>query len=133
MKDNARALAKTWLVLLAVFALGCITGAGLGGVYRTKTNASLRDSRQHKREVMFEKIRHDLNLNDEQSKEIRRVLDETAGEFRRLRGELRPKYDELRLTARGRMRALLTAEQQQKFDALMAEFDARRQSNDGGH
>jgi Spy/CpxP family protein refolding chaperone len=29
------------------------------------------------------------------------------------------------------MRALLTAEQQQKFDALVAEIDARRQKNDG--
>jgi Spy/CpxP family protein refolding chaperone len=29
------------------------------------------------------------------------------------------------------MRAILTTEQQQKFDALMAEIDARRQSGEG--
>ena len=50
---------------------------------------------------------------------MQKVLDETAGEFRTLRGELRPRYEELRLKARGRMRSLLTAEQQQKFDSLM--------------
>jgi Spy/CpxP family protein refolding chaperone len=52
------------------------------------------------------------------------VLEETAGDFRALRGELRPRYEELRLKARSRMRAVLTTEQQQKFDALMAEIDA---------
>jgi len=77
---------------------------------------------------MFEKIRNDLNLNAEQSKEVQKVLDETAGEFRTLRSELRPRYEELRLKARGRMRAILMAEQQQKFDALMTEIDARRQN-----
>ena len=55
---------------------------------------------------------------------MQKVLDETAGEFRTLRGELRPRYEELRLKARGRMRSLLTAEQQQKFDSLMAEIVA---------
>ena len=130
MKDRLKASLKTWIVLVAVFALGCITGVGVGGVYRAKTNASLRESHQRDREAMFEKIRHDLDLTDEQAKGIHRVLDETAGEFRTLRSEVRPRYEELRLKTRGRMRALLTTEQQQRFDALMTEFDARRQNGD---
>ena len=79
---------------------------------------------------MFERIRNDLSLNAEQSKEMQKVLDETAGEFRSLRGELRPRYEELRLKARARMRAILTADQQQKFDSLMTEIDARREKSD---
>ena len=82
------------------------------------------------RAEMFEKIRRDLNLTDEQSKDMQKVLDETANEFRALRSELRPKYEELRLKTRGRMRALLTTQQQQKFDALITEIDARRQKNE---
>jgi len=118
---------------MAVFFLGCITGIGIDGVYRSRTNASFKDSRSHagEREAMFEKIRADLNLSDEQAKKMHQVLDETAGEFRALRTELKPKYEELRLKTRGRMRALLTPEQQQKFDGLMSEFDSRRQKNDG--
>lgn len=131
MNEKSKGPLKTWLVLLAVFILGAVTGVGLSGVYRSRANASFRESRSHDRQVMFEKIRNDLNLNAEQSKELQKVLDETAAEFRALRGELRPRYEELRLKARGRMRALLTAEQQQKFDGLMAEIDARRQNNDG--
>ncbi|MGH9966421.1 MAG: Spy/CpxP family protein refolding chaperone [Pyrinomonadaceae bacterium] len=130
MIDRAKSGLKTWLVLVVIFILGCITGVGIGGVYRSKTNASFRDSRLREREAMFEKMRTDLNLTEAQVKEMRQVLDQTGNEFRALRSELRPKYEELRLKTRGRMRALLTAEQQQKFDALMADIDARRQKDD---
>ncbi len=129
MNEKSNSRLKTWLVLVAVFLLGAVTGVGLSGVYRSKANASFRDgARNH--QAMFERIRNDLSLNAEQSKEMQKVLDETAGEFRTLRGELRPRYEELRLKARGRMRAILTADQQQKFDSLMAEIDARREKSD---
>ena len=131
MNEKSNSRLKTWLVLVAVFLLGAVTGVGLSGVYRSKANASFREARGRDRQAMFERIRNDLNLNAEQSKEMQKVLDETSGEFRTLRSELRPRYEELRLKARGRMRAILTAEQQQKFDSLMVEIDARRQ-NAGG-
>ncbi|MGI8734522.1 MAG: hypothetical protein ACR2LM_14610 [Pyrinomonadaceae bacterium] len=131
MNEKSGAPLKTWLVLVAVFVLGCITGVGLSGVYRSKANASFRDSRSHDRQAMFERIRNDLNLNAEQSEQIQKVLEETTSDFRALRGELRPRYQEMRLKARSRMRAVLTTEQQQKFDSLMAEIDAQRQNGDG--
>ena len=131
MNENSKGHLKTWLVLIAVFVLGGVTGVGLSGVYRSKANSTFREQRGHDRQAMFERIRNDLNLSAEQSKEMQKVLDETAGEFRTLRGELRPRYEELRLKARGRMRTILTSDQQQKFDALMAEIDARRQTSDG--
>lgn len=130
MNEKSNSRLKTWLVLVAVFLLGAVTGVGLSGVYRSKVNASFREGRERKHQAMFERIRNDLGLNVEQSKEMQKVLDETAGEFRTLRGELRPRYEELRLKTRGRMRAILTADQQQKFDSLMAELDARREKSD---
>ena len=132
MIEQAKSRWKSWLVLVVVFVLGAVTGVGLGGVYRSKTDASFRGSPGRNRDAMFEKMRSDLNLTEEQSKEMRKVLDETGNDFRALRNELRPRYEELRLKTRGRMRALLTQEQQGKFDSLMAEIDARRQK-EGGH
>ena len=132
MIEQAKSRWKSWLVLVVVFVLGAVTGVGLGGVYRSKTDASFRGSPGRNRDAMFEKMRSDLNLTEEQSKEMRKVLDETGNGFRALRNELRPRYEELRLKTRGRMRALLTQEQQGKFDSLMAEIDARRQK-EGGH
>jgi hypothetical protein len=91
MNEKSGASLKTRLVLVAVFLLGCVTGVGLSGVYRSKANASLRESRSHDREAMFERIRNGLNLNDEKSAQMQKVLEETAGDFRALRGELKAK------------------------------------------
>ena len=131
MIEQGKSRWKSWLVLVVVFVLGAVTGVGLGGVYRSKTDVSFRGSPGRNRDAMFEKMRSDLSLTEEQSKEMRKVLDETGNDFRALRNELRPRYEELRLKTRGRMRALLTPEQQGKFDSLMAEIDARRQKEGG--
>lgn len=131
MIENTKSRLKTWLVLVVIFVLGGVTGVGIGGVYRSKSDVSFRGSPGRNREAMFEKMRADLNLTEEQSKEMRKVLDETGNEFRALRSELRPRYEELRLKTRGKMRALLTSEQQGQFDNLMAEIDARRQKEGG--
>lgn len=119
---------KIWLVLVAVFALGCVTGAALDGVYRSRANGrgGRGEDEHRKSEAHFERMRRELSLTDEQATRVRAVLDETRDEYRRLRAEVRPRFEEPRLKARARMRELLSAEQQQKFDALAAERDAQR-------
>jgi len=73
----------------------------------------------------FEKMRTELKLTDQQTTSVRTILDETRNEYRTLRTELRPRFEEPRMKARARIRALLTPEQQQKFDALVAQQDAQ--------
>ncbi len=116
---------KVWLVLVVVFALGSITGAALTGLYRSRAGADHPDKAMHDH---FEKMRRDLNLTDEQTKSVSAILDETRNEYRSLRAELRPRFEEPRQKARTKIRALLTPEQQQKFDALVAQQDAQREN-----
>ena len=126
---------KIWLVLLGVFALGCLTGGFLDSAYRLKAGA---DERRHERgggrgnrdEKRFERMKRDLNLTEQQATEIRAILEETRGGFRALRDEVRPRYDALRQNSRARIRALLTPEQQQRFDARNAELDARHERDE---
>jgi Spy/CpxP family protein refolding chaperone len=73
----------------------------------------------------FEKMRSELNLTDQQTTAIRTILDETRNEYKTLRTDLRPRFEEPRMKARARIRALLTPEQQQKFDAMVAQQDAQ--------
>ena len=117
---------KIWLVLVAVFAFGCVTGAALAGVYRSRAGVRGGEDRARKSEADFERLRRELSMTDEQATRVRAVLDETRDEYRRLRAEVRPRFEEPRLKARARMRELLSPEQQQKFDALAAERDAQR-------
>ncbi|MEK6333767.1 MAG: hypothetical protein AABM67_02400 [Acidobacteriota bacterium] len=117
---------KMWLVLLAVFVLGCVTGVALTGLYRSRasTGSESRERAMHER---FEKMRTELSLTDQQTTAVRTILDETRNEYRALRTELRPRFEEPRMKARSRIRALLTPEQQQKFDAMVAQQDAQHE------
>jgi Spy/CpxP family protein refolding chaperone len=117
-------------VLVAVFLLGSVTGAALTGLYRSRASSG-RESRENAMHERFEKMRHELNLSDQQTTQVRGILDETRNEYRALREELRPRFDEPRMKARAKIRALLNSEQQKKFDALTAQQDAEHNSREG--
>jgi Spy/CpxP family protein refolding chaperone len=120
-----RTTLKIWLVLLVVFVLGSVTGAALTGLYRSRTGGGGAEAHERAMHERFEKMRTELSLTDQQTTSVRSILDETRNEYRALRTELRPRFEEPRLKARARIRALLTPEQQQKFDALVAQQDAQ--------
>jgi Spy/CpxP family protein refolding chaperone len=129
MTPRAKTRLKIWLVVLGVFILGCVTGAALDSVYRIKAGnergAEQRGGRRDRKDI-FEEMKRDLNLNDQQATEVRAILEATRNEYKQLRTEVQPRYDAIRQQGRARIRALLNPEQQQKFDAEIAERDARR-------
>jgi Spy/CpxP family protein refolding chaperone len=122
---TGRTMLKIWLVLVVVFVLGCVTGAALTGLYRSRASGDRPEARERAMHERFEKMRTELKLTDQQTTTVRTILDETRNEYKTLRSELRPRFDEPRLKARARIRALLTPEQQQKFDAMVAQQDAQ--------
>jgi periplasmic protein CpxP/Spy len=120
---------KIWLVVIGVFLLGGVTGASLDSLYRLRAAGDARHERIGRRDRddrVLEKMKSDLNLTDEQSTQIRAIIDQSREEYRALRNEVSPRYDAVRQKARARIRALLQPEQQQRFDAEIAERDARR-------
>ena len=129
MTLTSRTRIKIWLVLAVVFTLGCATGAALDVLYHARARTARSEGRGGRggdREAHFEAMRRDLGLSDEQASAIRTILEETRNEYRSLRAELRPRFEEPRQKARARIRALLTPEQQQKFDTIVAQQDSRR-------
>jgi Spy/CpxP family protein refolding chaperone len=133
MTPRTQTRLKIWLTIVGVFVLGCVTGASLDSAYRLRASADEREGRRNGprgKEKAFEEMKRDLSLNDQQATEIRAILDQTRNDYRALRTEVRPRYDALRQTARTRIRALLTPEQQQRFDAKVAERDARRKDDE---
>ena len=119
---------KIWLVLVAVFLLGSVTGAALTGLYRSRASGGREKGDRPRHEQRFEKMRQDLSLTDQQTADVRAILDQTRNEYRTLREELRPRFEEPRSKARTKIRALLNAEQQKKFDALVAQQDAEHKA-----
>jgi protein CpxP len=125
MTLTGRTTLKIWLVLLVVFVLGSVTGAALTGLYRSRAGGGGAEAHERAARERFEKMRSELNLTDQQTSSVRTILDETRNEYRALRTELRPRFEEPRMKARAQIRALLTPEQQQKFDAMVAQQDAQ--------
>ncbi|MBD0371373.1 MAG: hypothetical protein ICV60_11095 [Pyrinomonadaceae bacterium] len=133
MTERGKTLVKIWLAVVGVFILGCITGVSLDSVYRLRAGNERAERRKNGTEEVFERMKRDLNLNEQQATQIRAILEQTRDEYRQLRAEVRPRYDTVRQNARTKIRALLTPEQQQKFDARVAERDARRDDEKSDH
>lgn len=125
-KGGARA--KVIAAALAIFVLGCVTGAALDSAYRLRAEGRPRP--QQGRGDFFMSLQNNLDLDARQTEQIRAIIDETREGYRQLQTEVRPRYDTLRRDGRTRIRALLTPEQQQKFDRMTAERDARRQAEE---
>lgn len=120
---------KAWVAFLIVFALGGVTGASLDGIYRLRANAnasnpavtvSIRDT-----DAYFETLKRELMLSEDQSSAMRAVLDRTRDDYKAVCADVRPRYDVVRERARGQMRALLTADQQPRFDSIITQEDCR--------
>jgi Spy/CpxP family protein refolding chaperone len=126
MNPQGRTTLKVWLVLVVVFLLGAITGGAFIGGALTGFNRALSHNDRNAPRDRMEKMRRDLSLTDEQMKSVGAILDDTKNEYKALRQELKPRFDEPRQKARAKIRALLTPQQQQKFDAMVAERDAQR-------
>ena len=125
------ARAKVIAAALAIFVLGCVTGAALDSAYRLRASGHPRPpQRQQGRDDFFNSLQQNLDLDARQTQQIRAIIDETRDGYRQLQTEVRPRYDTLRRDGRARIRTLLKPEQQQKFDQMTAERDARRQAEE---
>ena len=129
MNSQRKAQVKIWAAFLIVFALGGVTGASLDGIYRSRSNStpssqaapvSMRDT-----DAYFETLKRELKLNDEQASSMRAILDRTRDDYKAVCADVRPRYDVVRERARSQMRAVLAAEQQQKFDTIVTQEDCR--------
>jgi hypothetical protein len=128
MNSQKKMWLKIWLVLVVVFMLGCVTGASLDGIYRLRAGAeqqvliapSMRDA-----DAYFDTLKRELALNTEQEISMRTVLDKTRDEYKAVCADVRPRYDVLRARAREQLRAMLTSDQQQRFDLIVTQEDCK--------
>ena len=128
MNSQRKMWLKTWLVLAVVFILGCVTGASLDGIYRLRagsdrqvvTAPSIRET-----DAYFDTLKRELTLNPEQENSMQTILNRTRDEYKAVCADVRPRYDVVRSHAREQMRALLTPEQQERFDSIVTQEDCK--------
>lgn len=77
------------------------------------------------RQHMMTEFTTTLGLTADQQQKVSAILADTRVKMDALRKEARPQFEAIRNATRSEIRALLTPDQQTKFDALSAKMDAR--------
>jgi hypothetical protein len=121
MNSSGKTWVKVWGMLLVVFVLGGVTGAAIDGLYRSRAAEVFIAPSMRNTEAYFEILKRELNLTPDQEAAISAILDETSNDYKKVCAEVRPRYDVVRERARERMRALLVAEQQKRFDSIITQ------------
>lgn len=117
---------KGALLLLVAFLLGTAAGALGYGLYQGRAGwwRSSRDPERFQ-QFLLKRLTQELDLRPEQQQRVEGILRETGQEFVRLREEIGPRFREIRERSREKMRAVLSPEQEVKFEALEREWERR--------
>lgn len=112
---------KSWLVIALVFAAGF--GAGVvvtRGVVRHFIQQAVANP-DRVREVIERRLNRQLSLDDSQRQKVHHILVDSQKDLRELRTEFRPRFMEIVSNAEQNVSAVLTDEQQAKFEKFREE------------
>jgi Spy/CpxP family protein refolding chaperone len=121
MTSQAKVKLQVWLLIVVVFVLGGVTGGSLDRLYLSKNPGPEQRRGPHR---MMERLKKDLNLNDEQVGKIRTIFEESRKEVNQATLIKCPEVLESRTRTRARIRETLTPEQQKRFDEINTQRDA---------
>ena len=76
---------------------------------------------------VLERLDSELSLSEEQRKEIEQIFGDTEKEIKSLSKEMKSKFIEVRKKSNDKILNVLTPEQQEKFEHLIAEMDRKGQ------
>ena len=126
MASLSKVKTQVWLLILVVFLLGGIAGASVDRLLLLKGQSSSPSGKGERggRGRMIEQMQKDLNLTNEQTASVRAIFEDMRKEFSPRRFDECPGVKESREKSRARVRAILTPEQQKKFDEINAKRDA---------
>jgi len=124
MASLSKVKTQVWLLILVVFLLGGVAGASVDRLLLLKKQGTSPGRGERGPGRMVEQMKKDLNLTDEQTASVRAIFDDMRKEFSPRRFDECPGVKESREKSRARVRAVLTPEQQKKFDEKNAERDA---------
>jgi hypothetical protein len=114
-----------------VFVVGILLGIAGTGLYIHHCFArSWINSGNHNHAV--DMLDSKLSLTPDEKVKIEKVFDDNAPSVEAVRLETNAKLQTIRDKTSAQIRLLLTTDQQQKFDALKAEWDKKRNTNDKG-
>lgn len=124
--------AKVGLAFLVVFLLGVAAGALSLSAYLHRVDPARQAvwTGKFNRERYVRELTEAVQLQPDQMGALNAALDETREEFLALRRRLQPQFEEVRQRARQRIRSVLNADQQPRFEAFVKRWDEERRSEE---
>ena len=118
---------KSILGVLLVFLLGALAGAAVVHRYdRQSVEAVLSGKGDATAELIVRRLSRSLDLDPAQRDQVRAIVTETRREIAEIRQPVQARIDAALESSRGRDRALLRPDQQEKFDRIQSERRKRR-------
>lgn len=114
-------------LFLAVFVLGVAFGALGAHIWNQRVSGepAAINTKPTRNEVMQD-LTQRLNLTSDQQKQIGVAIDDTRAKWQALYAPLDGQRESIRQEGRAQMRAVLTPEQQVKFDDFLKRLDEQR-------
>jgi Spy/CpxP family protein refolding chaperone len=122
---------KAALWVGAVFLLGAALGGVLGYLFahRPVSAANTPLSESERRAKKIAELKSELSLTPQQSQQVDAILDNWHSETKAIRDQSDAQIAAIRQKRRNEIRAILTPEQQPKFEELMKRYDEERKRN----
>jgi Spy/CpxP family protein refolding chaperone len=127
------------LYLLLVFASGALVGGFAHRLYTTKSvkaNTAKPSGPEDYRKKYMAEMQGRLKLSAEQVQKLTVILDDTRSKFREVRERMDPEMKQIQEDQRNQIRGILSKEQTDEYEKLLAEKERRsreaRKSHGGG-
>ncbi len=116
------------VLVLVVFVLGLLLGAAGNHVLgeRVWGREKMAPGGLPPRNKVINELTQELALTPDQQTQLGQIVDDTRSRWDALYAPLEPEREKIRQEGRQRIRAVLTPDQQKKYDAFMQHLDEQR-------
>jgi Spy/CpxP family protein refolding chaperone len=118
--------------IVLIFALGILTGVfGSGMYFKSRIDRFRESGPQMRKEMLMKRLTRRLDLTPQQQEKVTVIFEEMREQLFSLRTKHRPEMERIREQGHARIKAILSPEQQKRFDEMMARLKERRRRKAG--
>jgi hypothetical protein len=125
---------KKWKAIVSVilvFLLGSLAGALITHeIYHHRIESIIKGDPNAMRELIVQRLNHELSLDRNQLYQLRFIVKETHEEMKNVRKQFRPQIDEILARSQDRVRAILRPDQLEKYEKIITEHKKRQRNRE---
>ena len=117
---------KVWLVIVTVFVSGLVIGSvGTRSYVKHRVGGILHGGTAEVGKKIMNRLTTELDLTEQQTKEVGKIVEETQHKLQQLRAQYRPQMEQIINTGMANVKTKISPEQQKKLDGLYEKVKKR--------